>query len=531
MNIFLKRLSRADSGWASGFVFYQGNLYSGVDILNVFKGCYDYGEVASRMSDVSGFFSVVIQDGNNYIIITDRINSIPMYYCKDSIKDTFDLQEQETFFSRESDLIRLYELSGVILEDNTFDSGLKSSGPAEIVIINEYGTSCKSYKVNEFRLENNEPKITNCNHFEKFSNLVSSVSVKLKKVCADRQVIVPLSGGYDSRLVVHMLHIIGVKNVICYTYGNLSDKEVTISKSLADYYGFRWCFIDYSGESIIDSSRSNAFLDFKNKYLSGNSVIHFQDFFAIEYLLKNKLILDASSSVVIPGHALDYLAGNHIPSFCFDTDSVKLDSLIEYIVERHFSLRFRSKKESKLVNDYILKFFNAKYSIEKDDSVTNKIAIELYMSFNFRERQSKLILNSLRVYDYFNLTWFMPLWDDEFFSFFESCEAGLYQSRYIHVNWDHLKIKPTLSEGLQELAYDNSLAKPAKRKTFFKIRYILLKLRVYRLILPIVLLKKVFIINTFNWFGLYSFKTKIKACFLGYKEIYSYLSNREKGVY
>ena len=42
---------------------------------------------------------------------------------------------------------------------------------------------------------------------------------KLSKSCEGKQIAIPLSGGYDSRLIASGLHKIGFKNVICFSYG------------------------------------------------------------------------------------------------------------------------------------------------------------------------------------------------------------------------------------------------------------------------------------------------------------------------
>ena len=40
--------------------------------------------------------------------------------------------------------------------------------------------------------------------------------------------IVPLSGGHDSRTIVNYLYKLGVKNVICYSYGTLNNEQSKI---------------------------------------------------------------------------------------------------------------------------------------------------------------------------------------------------------------------------------------------------------------------------------------------------------------
>src|SRR5690606_26457536 len=42
-------------------------------------------------------------------------------------------------------------------------------------------------------------------------------------------------------------------------------------------------------------------------------------------------------------------------------------------------------------------------------------AINRFEAFDWRERQAKYIVNSVRVYNYFGYDWWLPFWDIEFF--------------------------------------------------------------------------------------------------------------------
>lgn len=533
MHLSFKRLTQSKliKGWAKGVIFYNGCKYEGVGVLELFVDCDDEDDIFEIVKGFSGFYSIVVYMNDVYYIVTDRVNSIPIYYSIDHIKDTFSLNEQNGFFESDSDLKSLYELSGVVTGTSTFAHSLKSSEAAELISIYKNDIRRRRYKYQSFNSYQQHCEVNKDNHFEKFSELVKGVTEKLKVICDKRTVIVPLSGGYDSRLVVTMLHKAGVKNVICYTYGQDTDVEVKISESLANFYNYQWYFVKYDKKFLRDSLSQHDFNDFKSNYLSGNSVLHFQDFFAVRELIARNIIDRTKNNLIIPGHALDFLAGNHIPSFCFESENVKLDELYRYIKERHFSLRFRSKYEDNLVDKFLIDFVSKNCKIIDSKYISSDAAIEIYMNFNFIERQSKIILNSLRVYDFFGLDWYMPLWDNEFFYFFENCEHQLLKSRFIHVNWDHLVIKPTLTKTIRQLAYDSTLAKPAKIKLFFIIRTVLTKIGLYRALLILFLFKKTFVSNVFGWFDMYGAKVKFKGVFLGYKEIYSYLSNRERGIY
>ena len=73
-----------------------------------------------------------------------------------------------------------------------------------------------------------------------FLNILRDTIQRLIKFANGRQIIVPLSGGYDSRLVASLLKQANYQNILCFTYGKKSSPEVIISKKVANKIFFYW---------------------------------------------------------------------------------------------------------------------------------------------------------------------------------------------------------------------------------------------------------------------------------------------------
>ena len=58
-----------------------------------------------------------------------------------------------------------------------------------------------------------------------------------------------------------------------------------------------------------------------------------------------------------------------------------------------------------------------------------------YELWDWQERQAKYIVNSVRVYEQFQLDWWMPLWDIEFVRFWESVPLELREGRVWFKDW------------------------------------------------------------------------------------------------
>ena len=67
----------------------------------------------------------------------------------------------------------------------------------------------------------------------KLLNVFDIISDRLIRSLQGKTAIIPLSGGYDSRLIAVMLKNKGLKDVICFTYGRKGNPEVEISEKVA----------------------------------------------------------------------------------------------------------------------------------------------------------------------------------------------------------------------------------------------------------------------------------------------------------
>ena len=100
----------------------------------------------------------------------------------------------------------------------------------------------------------------------------------------DRQIVVPLSAGNDSRLVASVLKHLGAKNVKCYSYGTKGNFEAKIAKIIADKLGYEWKFVPLTHKSekkFYASDEFKLYLDYSETFCS---VPYFQGLSTIKYL-------------------------------------------------------------------------------------------------------------------------------------------------------------------------------------------------------------------------------------------------------
>lgn len=206
--------------------------------------------------------------------------------------------------------------------------------------------------------------------------------------------ILRLSGGRDSRLAVNLLYRLGIKNVICYSYGHLNNEQSRLSKQVAEALGYKWFFVEYTEGKWFGLHENGLFDDYINYSFNGTSTHHLQDFLAVYELTKNNIIVKGDVFVKSYG---DFIAGNHF----LDTDInvCTLDQAIERIIRQH--VKFKNKKNN---------FFSNLIAMYEEANMEYK---KIPDHFNWQERQAKLMVNSIRVYEYIRFKCQLPFWDKE----------------------------------------------------------------------------------------------------------------------
>ena len=165
---------------------------------------------------------------------------------------------------------------------------------------------------------------------------------RLVDYAGGRQIAVPLSGGYDSRLIAMLLKELKYDNVVSFTYGTPNNREATVSRAVAEALGFRWEFVPYD-KVLWRELNSVPERDEYNRIASGwVSLPHIQDWPAVWQLRRLKKI--ASDAIFVPGHTGDFICGGHIPQSFRQSECARDEDLIREIFDRHYALVLPARK-------------------------------------------------------------------------------------------------------------------------------------------------------------------------------------------
>ena len=430
-----------DGIYVKGYLFDdKDNYYYGEKMLNYFSSANNPENFERLLKNANGFFSVIIEKNDIVLAAVDRVRSFPLFYS--SKNNSFHITDDAYLLRDELKLKKISEISSVeylltayVTGNDTLYDEIKQIQAGEYLFFDSKNSKLKLEDY--FIFKHNESKNENVNELSEDLEIVyKNVANRLITILGNRTAIVPLSGGIDSRVIAILLKESGYEDVICFTYGKPSNLESCISKEVAEYLGYKWLFIPYKRKDLYNSF----YCDERRKYsrFSNNiaSVSHLQDWNAVEYLKNNKLIPE--DSVFIPGHTGDFISGGHIPLEYIEKQEIKGEELIEDIFKKHYRIWNWSKNKN-LYYEFLIAKFKHFYNIRHNKTYLNTEAADLIELWDWRERQSKYICNSVRVYEFWGYQWLMPLWDLKLLKFWSQVNLSLRINRSLYRKYNQRK--------------------------------------------------------------------------------------------
>lgn len=387
-------------------------------------------ELSETLTNVNGFFSAVCVGESAGWMSVDKIRSYPVFYGQKDGKlfisdDARWVKEQVQNTKFDPIAKAEFLLTGFVTGSDTLYPDIKQLQAGEFIHFNELidGTiklrPVRYYSyIHKDSYQDSEKVL-----LQKFDKVMVNTFNRLVEVADGRTMVVPLSGGYDSRLIVMMLKRLGYKNIVTFTYGKKGNKEGEISRTVANALELPWHFIEFTPDVWKKNVASE---EWKNYFcMAGNlcSLPHIQDFIAIRELKK---ILH-SDLFFIPGISADLNTGGFIskyPKIYCDDSTVK--ELNKLIVDYSYSLfnGYQSLKSSDIIKKRIHESLQEKYETGNEGS-----AFEAWVA---TEKVAKFIQNSVRAYEFWGYQWWVPFWDSEFVDFWFKVEPEYRNEQYLY---------------------------------------------------------------------------------------------------
>lgn len=405
-NIILEKYGWSSCGNVSvtGFVWVNMQLLNGPNLAAYLAQHADSSDAFREfLKRLDGQFSVVVLKGGEIWVACGHTWSFPVFYCRVEnqifISDNPEKLVDKLKVPRIDQMAQNYFLLlGVTHGNKTLIENISQVKAGEMLLLKDDWT--KSVSIFE------EPgKVPLAVSSEKSlqQTIVSSFE-KYADYLKGKQVLLPLTKGYDSRLLACLLKMWGHENVICATWGRAGNTEIETARNVAGQLGYKYIFVEYNSALISGFSKEQQFLDYVDFAGHISSMPFAQDYFALKYLLKNQII--STDTVVLPGHSGDTIAGSHLD---FQIENADNKHLLTKITEKYSSTYPLKPKALKEVENAITADFF------QDEELK---AWQKFENWDFHERQCKLIANSNQLYAHLGMMVLMPLFDKNFIGFF-----------------------------------------------------------------------------------------------------------------
>ena len=429
--------------WIKGVVYNKSDTVIFQKLINL-----KINEIKSFLAQIDGHFAIILKKNNDIILAVDAIASIPILYSK--IKSNIIISQSSTQITNlreckfNPDSVLPLAMSGYTIGQETIYKNINLVEAGQFVILNLHSNNIKITSYHKFSPWVNHYDLD----YESLRKKLIDLNLKIVKKCYDysikknKKIAVPLSAGYDSRLVVSTLKQLGATNVITFSYGLKSNFEATAAKQISNYCGYKWYFVNLNHNKVYLDYKSKQFNEYIKKNENGYTVLDYKEFTPIKELSNSKLLED---SIIINGQAGDFISGGHTLNKNFLANKKfffnNAENVFNCIINKHYSL-WQALKNKKNINKIIdsLKKQLKKNNLDNDyyfQDNLNYIIIEFLEYYN---RQSKHVTSRQRVYEFFGHEWALPLWDREYINFWEripfqfKLNQKLYLDALVHSN-------------------------------------------------------------------------------------------------
>lgn len=404
---------------SSSLVLFRGytHNFSKKDLLTK-AAKLNKNNISSFLKSIDGHFCLIVIKKNFAFAAVDKIRSIPIIYtvhkkelilsdCGTGISKIIKLKSKDIdFFSS-----KLFALSGYSFNQNTLYKNIKQINPGSFLIIYKSRIVQKNYYLwRPWNLSKDDKKL------ESLKLLNEKIIKKLIKSCNGKQIVIPLSGGLDSRFIAAGLKHFGYTNVVSVSYGIKGNKDSLIAQKVSKKLGYKWIYVKYTSKKFKDAFFSDDYQKYLN-YCDSFTSIHFAgEYLMLKNLKKNNLI--DKNAIIVNGQSGDFISGNHMPKN-LPKNVLSLKNRVHNISNEHAKNHYKHWKS--LIDDNLYEAVFA-YVDEMVDQLGGlpKNANEDFSIVEYIEfinRQSKYVINGQRNYEYFNFDWRLPLWDDEYLEF------------------------------------------------------------------------------------------------------------------
>jgi asparagine synthase (glutamine-hydrolysing) len=428
---------RIDSREPSGATSLRGRLYQGygapAHLDTLCAGWRGLDGWAAGLRGVNGFFALVHRAGTEVFAAVDRIRSIPLFwgtagseaYLSDDarwVRDRLGAQEGHEPASTE------FLLSSFVSGNETLVPGMYQLAAGDVLRLapGPSGVTAEVRRYWEYA-DARDPSVRREELEERFDAMLLNIVGRLVEVAAGRTIVVPLSGGNDSRLLLSILKRLNYPSLVSFTYGRTENHEAVVSRRVAELLGVPWHFIPYDNVSWRQWFRSEERQAYYRMADGLSSLPLLLDWPAVGELRRRGIAPEGS--VFAPGLSADLQAGSRSKRYpqMYRPGIPPRDEVVHLLLRSSYALWDWSRREDELYPILAQRVESGLGDYTRFDD-----GGQVLEAWESRERQSKYTVNSVRAYEFWGYDWWIPFWDAEWLDFWPNVPVDMRMHRVFY---------------------------------------------------------------------------------------------------
>ena len=396
-----------------GTAYLNGLLLGPEELYATAKTISSEKEFISLLENLNGFFAIIIENENGILAAVDLARSIPLFYAVEDdvlyLSDKPEILRKELGSTAADEIVRLeFMLTGYVTGSDTLARGIKQLQAGEYL---QFSNNRQLQTARYFTFSPSpNSSFQKAELWEGLDRVYAAAAERLVHWAGGRTIVIPLSGGYDSRFLAVLLKQTGYENIFTYTYGMSKSAEVMMAQEVARLLGLPCTLVEYTNEAWwqwFHSPEREAYFQYAHNLVS---IPQIQDWPAVWGLRKDNLIPE--NAIIVPGYTANFVSGGHIPRRFCELTRLNKTNFVSEIFQKHYSLWQSTAFEPELLRE-LLKRIEAVSVFRLSDECSFEYAASKYETWEWQERQAKFIINAVRVYDFWNYDWWLPFFDAE----------------------------------------------------------------------------------------------------------------------
>ena len=393
--------------------------------------------LAGKLSYIGEHYAVIAYYRQTIIAAVDHVRSFPIFWKDINNTDEVVVSPDAHSLSQATkpvafDPTALIELamSGFVSGNNTLIPKIAQLEAGEVKLWTGSGRieTALSYKHWPQKYQTFPPETTH----ERMTLSVDQAFDRTMNKADGKPILVPLSGGLDSRIVLAKLVEKGYGPLRAFSYGPRWNADAAIARKVASRLGVPWTYVVTSGQRARTLLGSQLLLDYWNFADGLCAIPNHQDFLPLVTLLETGAI--STDTLIVNGQTGDFITGGHIPFAFTHTKNVTNTGLIEAIVTKHYSL-WQHLMTSRNLSTIEARLYDQLGLDSNLPTLSAETAAAIFELWEYRERQAKYVVNGQRIYDFLGLGWSLPLWDREFVSMCRDIPLKQKVNQLFYKNW------------------------------------------------------------------------------------------------